>query len=321
MKQNITIDDIARDLGVSKTTVSRAISGKGRIAPQTRQRVMDYIAEHHYRPSAAAKALAENRTCNLALVLPHSFMKLDLPFVRESMSAICEEASLLDYNILIAIASDDRPESLLRILDDRKADGVILSQTSENLTLARQLMARGTPFATMGILPPEAGSATVEADHDTVGGCAEFTRQWLIPSHGKAALLGGSMRYIVNQKRSEGFHAATAEYPREDIFHVSGLESPAQCAEAVERLTGLGVTQLLCMDDEICGWVLEQDLSPNIRIASLYDAQDLHSHAHPVSALRFDAAELGRAACQELLKVIQGLPHDPKPRLGYSFKL
>ena len=42
-KRNITIDDIARDLGVSKTTVSRAISGKGRISENTRVKVMEYI--------------------------------------------------------------------------------------------------------------------------------------------------------------------------------------------------------------------------------------------------------------------------------------
>ena len=58
-KRNITIDDIARDLGVSKTTISRAISGKGRISEATRAKVMDYIQQCNYRPSAAAKGLAE----------------------------------------------------------------------------------------------------------------------------------------------------------------------------------------------------------------------------------------------------------------------
>ena len=46
-KANLTIDDIARELGVSKTTVSRAISGKGRISAATRERVHAYIETHH----------------------------------------------------------------------------------------------------------------------------------------------------------------------------------------------------------------------------------------------------------------------------------
>ena len=46
MGTKITIDDIAADLGVSKTTVSRAISGKGRIGRETRERVQEYIQDH-----------------------------------------------------------------------------------------------------------------------------------------------------------------------------------------------------------------------------------------------------------------------------------
>ena len=87
-KRNITIDDIARDLGVSKTTISRAISGKGRISEATRAKVMDYIQQCNYRPSTAAKGLAESRTYNLALVLPKSFIQLDLPYVRQTLNTI-----------------------------------------------------------------------------------------------------------------------------------------------------------------------------------------------------------------------------------------
>ena len=52
-KQNkvYTIEDIARELGVSKTTVSRSISGKGRISKETREKVLAFIATHDYRPS------------------------------------------------------------------------------------------------------------------------------------------------------------------------------------------------------------------------------------------------------------------------------
>ncbi len=44
--KKLTMEDVARELGVSKTTVSRSVSGKGRIGEETRQRVLDYIALH-----------------------------------------------------------------------------------------------------------------------------------------------------------------------------------------------------------------------------------------------------------------------------------
>ena len=54
-KQNLTIDDIARELGVSKTTISRAISGKGRIGADTRARILEYIEKCNYlQPGSGA---------------------------------------------------------------------------------------------------------------------------------------------------------------------------------------------------------------------------------------------------------------------------
>ena len=63
--KNLTIADIAQELGVSKTTVSRAMSGKGRIGEETRKRVQAYIETHHYSPNVVAKGLAQSKTCVL----------------------------------------------------------------------------------------------------------------------------------------------------------------------------------------------------------------------------------------------------------------
>ncbi len=56
--KKITIGDVANALEVSKTTVSRAISGKGRISAKTRERVLKYIGEYNYKPNIIAKGLA-----------------------------------------------------------------------------------------------------------------------------------------------------------------------------------------------------------------------------------------------------------------------
>lgn len=325
-KRNLTIDDIARDLGVSKTTVSRAISGKGRIGAATRERVLAYIEKCNYRPSAAAKGLAESRTYNLALVLPRAFIKLDLPFIRRSMSAICQEASSRDYNILLCMADTD-PESLTRILDNRKADGVILTRTMENDVLIDIITARDVPFATLGSLPSQyRGLATVEADNDQVGGCRAFTEALLQKRPEKTALLGGELRYIVNQSRLEGVKNAVKALDFPD-FHMETNLSPTTCTEALDRLLSQGVRQFLCMDDDICIAALrhleEQGLRipEDVRLASLYDNDELRKHQPAISALQFDAGELGRSTCRELLNYLHGEPHDPQLKLGYQICL
>lgn len=324
-KTNLTIDDIAKTLQVSKTTVSRAISGKGRISMATRQRIQQYISLHNYRPNAAAKALAENKTYNLAFVLPHNFISLDLPHVREGMSAIAEEAYLKNYNILLCVVRDDDPTPLLRTLDHRKADGVILSRTVENDRLADILVERAVPFATIGTLPPENhGKATVEADHDHLGGCRALTADLLCCSQDPLGVLGNDISYIVNQSRLAGVQQAATAAGRQLQIRTD-LHCESQCAQAVDQLLHQGVRRFLAMDDEVCIRTLEHlrkrrlRIPEDVQLASLFDSDLLE--ANRISALHFDAAQLGRAACRELLRHLAGEEFDPTPILGYRIQL
>ena len=139
-KKNLTIDDIARDLGVSKTTVSRAISGKGRIGAATRSKIMDYAAQFNYRPSAAAKGLAESRTWNLMLVISENAPQ-------KLQRRIWEEATRQAYHILLCYATKDGKAALVRALDNRKVDGVILAVEDDGL--AKLLVERQVPYATV----------------------------------------------------------------------------------------------------------------------------------------------------------------------------
>ena len=141
-KSKLTINDIARELGVSKTTVSRAISGKGRISADTRSNVMEYIEGHNYRPNAAAKSLADRRSYNLALVIPDSS---DCASLQQTVHSVWEEAVRQDYNILLFFSAEEGLAALLRTLDNRKADGVIFAEKNE--AIANLLKQRQIPFA------------------------------------------------------------------------------------------------------------------------------------------------------------------------------
>ena len=141
-KPNLTIDDIAHELGVSKTTVSRAISGKGRIGADTRDKIIAYANKHNYRPSAAAQGLAQRRTRNLLLVLPDS----DSPQIRRMMRSVWEQANQHAYSIVLCYANSVGKAALIRALDNRKADGVILAADSASFT--DLLRKRQIPFAT-----------------------------------------------------------------------------------------------------------------------------------------------------------------------------
>ena len=327
-RENLTIDDIARELGYSKTTISRTLSGKGRISDATRKQILSYIEKRNYRPNAAAKALAENKTYNLAFVTPKSFISLDLPYVRQSMGAAAEEAFAQNYTLLLCLSTEDDPTLLNRILDDRKVDGVILSRTVENDKLVDILTAHNVPFSTIGTLPPALkGTATVEADHDQVGGCRAFSADYLRGGSGKIALLGNDISYIVNQSRLTGFKNAMQDvaFHASDALIRTGIDTDSKCAQVVDQLLLQGVKRFLAMDDEICMRIFEHlnrrrlKIPEDVQLASLCDSDKLAFHK--ISALHFDAAALGRAACRELLSSINGEKYDPTPRLGYKIEM
>lgn len=81
-KKIYSIEDITRELGVSKTTVSRAISGKGRIGQKTRERVFQFIEEHDYWSNVLARGLAQRKTYNLALLLSKDHIATEFLFLR-----------------------------------------------------------------------------------------------------------------------------------------------------------------------------------------------------------------------------------------------
>ena len=98
--EKITIDDVAKALGISKTTVSRAISGKGRVGSDTRDKVMEFIEKHNYRPNVSAKALASQRTYNIGVVWPDDYNAVDLPFFQRCMIGMTEATSSVGVDIL-----------------------------------------------------------------------------------------------------------------------------------------------------------------------------------------------------------------------------
>ena len=330
IKPSLTIDDIARELGVSKTTVSRAISGKGRISAATRERVQAYIEEHNYKPNASAKSLAESRTYNLALVLPRDFIKLDIPFIRQTMSAIVDEAHTLGYNVMLCLDDETESAPLMRTLDYRKVDGVILTRTVENDHMVEMLTKRGIPFATLGSLPLKyAGAAAVEADHDHIGGCCAFSRALLTRTDAPTALLGNDLNYIVNQNRLSGFRKACQELviPLNRTPIRMGINDLEGCREAVEELLAQGVRRFLCMDEDVCVrtmTVLRDNgltIPGDAQVASFADTEQTRNAQPPVSALSFDSAELARAACREFIHALNDTGYDPKPLLGYKVRL
>ena len=156
MSNNITISDVAEALGVSKTTVSRAISGKGRIGAATRKRVLEYIQEHDYKPNVIARGLAQSKTFNICVVMPGDYALVDLPFFQEAIMGIQEIAGMMEYDLLLCIGSGNDMAGLRRIIQNHKVmfDEAFNNMDDERIGAVLEFMNR-LPLQIVIAAPPD----------------------------------------------------------------------------------------------------------------------------------------------------------------------
>ena len=110
-EKKIDISQMAEDLGVSKTTVSRALSGNGRVSEATRARVVQYAKEKNYVPNMLARGLVTQQSYNISLVFSRQFGNLAAPFLRKTVSAVYDIAARNDYDVLMTMVGE--PQNLI----------------------------------------------------------------------------------------------------------------------------------------------------------------------------------------------------------------
>ena len=324
--KNITISDVAEALGVSKTTVSRAISGKGRIGEATRQKVLEYIDEHDYQPNVIAKSLAQSKTFNICVVMPGDYALVDLPFFQEAIMGIQEIAGINEYDILLCICQENDISGLRRIIQNRKVDGVVLLRTFVDDPQIEFLLERNVPFVAAG---SSENKKVKQIDHDHENACRELTSIILMKGLRKVAILGGNEHIYANRKRISGVRYAYEqlgiELEESNIY--MNLESRALIEKAVEDAVNSGADCLLCMDDSICSQALRKlrqehvKVPGDIKVASFYNSSVLENNIPSITSLSFDAKELGMTACKNLLGFIEGEDVPTRTLLSYEVVL
>lgn len=325
VEKKLTIADVAEHLGVSKTTVSRAISGKGRVSEETRRRVQMYIDKMDYKPNVIAKGLAQSKTFNIAVMLPSDCDMQELPFFQNCMCGICEAAAKRDYDVLAVYATAGGLGGLERIISNHKVDGVVLSRTLVEDTAAEYLKRRNIPVVAVG---SSSDMSLVQVDHDHRSACCELTQHLLNQGIRKIGLIGGNESHVVTRNRYEGFADAfrMAGHPIEMDLVFFGAEKAQKIEQVVDELLEKKAECIVCMDDMICNHVIQKvrETDPNllnqVKVASFYGGVSGSVLASQVETVEFDAKKLGFVTCNTLLDVIDGRQIAVKQLLPYKLR-
>lgn len=321
--KNITIADVAEALGVSKTTVSRAISGKGRIGESTRARVMNYIEEHDYKPNVIAQGLAKSKTFNIGVVMPTDYCLVDMPFFQNCLAGLHEIAASKDYDLLLTMCNGIDVSHLERIVAHRKVDGIILMRTLVEDKAIQLLSGKNIPFVAIG---STAYKHVIQVDQNHREGCKELTSILLMKGMRNIALIGGSENHVVTQNRFNGYVDAHIEQKapiRKDLLFLN-QENSAMIENAVDEVLKRDVDCIACMDDSVCITVLAKlkkegiKIPEQMKVASFFNSSVLENNIPSITSLSFDVREEGVVAGRTLLDMIEGKEVEPQTLLGYE---
>jgi DNA-binding LacI/PurR family transcriptional regulator len=145
VKGKATITDVAREAGVSKSTVSRIMNGNfGQNTEETIHKVLKVIEELDYRPNALAKGLKSMKTNVIGIVLSN----LQNPFWIKVLEGVEDACRSRGYSLMICNSNDNAEveEEHIKGFQMRQVDGIIINPTIKNMRLYEQLEKDKVPF-------------------------------------------------------------------------------------------------------------------------------------------------------------------------------
>ncbi|MCI2424205.1 LacI family transcriptional regulator [Saccharopolyspora sp. K220] len=157
-----SIVDVARDAGVSSSTVSYVLSGKRSISAETRRRVEASIRKLGYHPHAGARALASSRTNVLALATP---LRTDVhvPVMMRFVASVVTCARKYDNDVLL-LTNDEGPAGLRRVMNSAMADALLVMDIEADDPRIPVVQALSRPAVLIGVPDDPAGLSCVDLD-------------------------------------------------------------------------------------------------------------------------------------------------------------
>lgn len=317
----MTLDEIARNLGVSKSTVSRALSGKGRIGEETRKRINDYV-KYNQETSSREKKIRQV-THNIGVVLPDDVYHGGGTYFQNCLFGICEAASSFGYNVLIATTKGYDISELRLLVENGKVDGIILTRSLRDDNVLQYLVENHFPTAITGRCKYD---EVIQIDTDNEGAAERMTSLLIGKGFKKLALLVNDMTLSVDRKRYSGFCKALLKNgisQSEQLFYNNSVKMEF-LDSIIENIIGNKVECVVCGDDVICTMIMSKlqaegyQIPRDIAVASLYNSKNLDCYSPAVTAVKVGGAQMGNIAGKQLIQRLNGKHYESKIIVDYE---
>lgn len=245
----VTVNEIAKICGVSRTTVLRALNNQSRVSDRTRRRVLEVAKELGYRPNLLARSLNTGRTMTLGIVA----INMDNLIFVQTLSAINTEAQRKGYSLNIALHGQSSEAEMQRIRDftDRRMEGILLSPISKGPEFEQFLLSLGTPVVCIGNYVSEQIS-TVMIDEELAA--REAVRLIASKGYRRIVFVCPPLAYENQQniyshiQRKHGLEVELALHP-EISYQIIAADDYVQQLSPVLKTLGDVRTAILCSGD------------------------------------------------------------------------
>ncbi|MDQ1218306.1 LacI family transcriptional regulator [Microbacterium arborescens] len=307
-----TLSDVAQRAGVSIATASKALNGRGDVAPSTRRRVMAAAEELTFTPNAMARGLLAGRTGTVGLLTSDLEGRFVLPILMGAEDAF----GAGQVNVFLCDARGDaiREQHHLRALLSRRVDGIIVvgRQTDPRPSLGQEL-----PVPVVYAYSPSDDPRDVSLTPDNHAGGRLAIEHLLSCGRTRIAHISGDPTYAAAQDRVAGARAALADagldFVGEPLF-AAWTEHWGRDAAAMLLERHPDIDAVFCGSDQIARGVLDtardfgRDVPGDLAVIGYDNWEIVAANARPpLTSIDANLQQLGRQAAQRLFEAIDGV--------------
>lgn len=211
MKRDTTLKNIASDVGVSVTTVSRVLNGKTanyRISKKTEDIILKSAKKLNYSPNQLARGLRLSRTHSIAYIIPD----ISNPFFASTAKSIEKYARKFGYSILLCDSEENTEieKKIIKIMLERKVDGLIISPVGIKVSHLLELTKKKIPLVLLDRYFPSLHVSYVTSDN--YKGALEAVSLIIENGHKRIACIQGLRNTSPNRDRLRGYIDAHKKY-------------------------------------------------------------------------------------------------------------
>ncbi len=314
------LKELADQLGLSQTTVSRALNGYPEVSEETRTRVADTAARLGYRANASARRLATGRVGAIGIVLPGENSQLFGPHTSEYLSGVASRLARDEVDILVTpLEKGDEIPAYRRLIASKRVDALIVGSPTLADERVRILSDMKFPFVLHGRTTIDRPHAWLDIDNQ--GGFQRATSHLIDLGHRRIALIDGPGGMTFSEHREIGFREALVargitpdprliahdRFADETGFRYAqaflDLDQPPTAIVAGSMMTALGVFRAI----RSAGLVLGKDVSM-IAHDDVFPFLNADNMVPSVSTTRSSIRAAGVRIAELILQILAGKP-------------